>query len=44
MHCCPDNALSLRDADGDVGGRATQGAVAVEARMRGYESGEWQFI
>jgi hypothetical protein len=27
-HCCSANALSLRDADREVGGRATQGAVA----------------
>jgi hypothetical protein len=28
--------LSLRDADRDVGGRATQDAVAERARERGY--------
>jgi hypothetical protein len=31
-----EHTLSLRDADRDVGGRATQDAVAERARERGY--------
>jgi hypothetical protein len=35
-HCCPVNPLSHRDAYREVGGRATQDAVAERVGERGY--------
>jgi hypothetical protein len=43
-HCCPANSLSLRDADRDAGGRASQDTVAGRDGERGSDQTGYRIL